>query len=283
MTAADSTNDTAPDEAPDRTHTEALRGRVAVVTGAGSGIGRALALRFAAAGARVAAADIELDAAERVAAETGGSAFRVDVSSLASVEQLAAGVEAALGPVDVLASNAGVASTAPLERMTDADWSWLLGVNLYGAVHTIGAFLPQLRRTRGRILVTGSMAGLAPDPGMGGYGVTKFALTAYTEVLAAELEPDGIGVTLLAPGPVRTRLGSSSRNRADDAPGAGLVDVDLSAGDGGGLPWHDPRDVADVAVEALLVGRRYAITHPEWAHLVTARHRAIESAFDFER
>ncbi|QJU54108.1 SDR family NAD(P)-dependent oxidoreductase [Herbiconiux sp. KACC 21604] len=257
-----------------------LEGRVAVVTGAGSGIGRAIALRLAAAGARVAVADIELGAAEAVAAEANGSAFQVDVSSLASVEQLAAAVEAEFGPVELLVSNAGVASTAPLERMTDADWDWLLGVNLYGAVHTVGAFLSQLRSSRGRILVTGSMAGLAPDAGMGGYGVTKFALTAYTEVLAAELEPDGIAVTLLAPGPVRTRLGSSSRNRSDTEAGAGLVDVDLSAGDGGGLPWRDPGEVAEIAVEALLEGRRYAITHPEWAHLVRDRHRTIESAFD---
>ncbi|MCS5722172.1 SDR family NAD(P)-dependent oxidoreductase [Herbiconiux sp. CPCC 203407] len=272
-----------------------FEGEVAVVTGGGSGIGRAIAAELVRAGARVAVADIDADAAERAARELGVEAFQVDVSSTSSVQALAAGVRDRLGPAAVLVNNAGVASAAPLERMTDADWDWLLGVNLSGTIHGVTAFLPQLRQTRGRILNTGSMAGLSPDAGMGGYGTTKFAVTAYTEVLAEELAADGIAVTLLAPGPVRTALGSSSRNRPgsagaggavdagagglDGAADRGLVDVDLAAGDGAGLRWITAEEVAAVALDALRDGRRYAITHPDWAHVVHARHCAIEKAF----
>jgi NAD(P)-dependent dehydrogenase (short-subunit alcohol dehydrogenase family) len=251
---------------------------VTVITGGGSGIGRALAIRLAAEGARVVVADIDLTAAESVAAEIGGTAYRVDVSDAASTADLAASVGERFGVVDILVNNAGVASTGRLDAMTDSDWAWLLGVNLLGTVHGVTAFLPLLRRPGGRILNTGSMAGLAPDAGMGGYGTTKFAVTAYTEVLAEELAAEGIAVTLLTPGPVRTSLGDSSRNRPAGSTG-GLVDVDLAAGDGGGLRWLDPEEVAAVAVAALRDGRRYAITHPDWAPVVLARHRAIEAAF----
>lgn len=256
-----------------------IAGRTAVVTGGASGIGLAIARRLVAEGARVAIADIERESVTAAAEEIGATPFVVDVSDAGSVARLAADVRDALGPVGVLASNAGVASIARLEDMTDADWTWLLGVNVLGLHHAVTAFLPQLRETRGHILITGSMAGLAPDATMGGYGATKFATTAYAEVLAQELADDGIGVTLLAPGPVRTRLGESSRNRPADSTGA-LADRDLSAGDGGGLPWLDPDDVARIALTAVEADRPYAITHPEWADAVRRRHRAIESAFD---
>lgn len=256
-----------------------IHGRVAVVTGGASGIGLAIARRLATEGARVAVADIDRGAVEAAAAEIGAAAFRVDVSDAASVAELADGVRDSLGAVGILVNNAGVASVARLEDMTDADWAWLLGVNLYGVHHGVTAFLPQLRETRGHILTTGSMAGLSPDPTMGGYGTTKFAVTAYTEVLADELAGDGIGVTLLAPGPVRTSLGSSSRNRPAGSTGA-LTDHDLSAGDGGGLRWIEPEEVARIAVEAIAGDRRYAITHSEWIEVVRRRHRAVEAAFE---
>jgi len=104
-------------------------------------------------------------------------------------------------------------------------------------------------------------------------------MTAYTEVLAAELAEEGIGVSLLAPGPVRSGLGFSSRNRPDGSAGA-LQDKDLSAGDGGGLRWADPLDVGRIAVEAIEADRFYAITHPEWLSGVAQRHRDIEAAFE---
>jgi NAD(P)-dependent dehydrogenase (short-subunit alcohol dehydrogenase family) len=255
-----------------------IQGKVAVVTGGASGIGRALATQFVQRGATVALADIQLSAATEVAEQIGATPFAVDVSRRESVEQLAADVLASLGPVGILANNAGVASTAPLVEMTDADWAWLLGVNVMGITHGVTAFLPQLRETKGHIINTGSMSGLQAKPGTGGYGTTKFAMTAYTEVLAEELAPEGIGVTLLAPGPVRTGLGFSSRNRPEGSAGA-LQDKDLSAGDGGGLRWADPAEVGRIAVAAIEADRFYAITHPEWLSGVAERHRAIEASF----
>ncbi|HWL02495.1 MAG TPA: SDR family oxidoreductase [Microbacteriaceae bacterium] len=255
-----------------------LHDGVAAVTGGASGIGLAIAERLVAEGARVAIGDIDASAVVAAADAIGALPFVVDVTDGSSTKAFAAGVVAAFGQVDMLVSNAGVASVAPLAEMTDADWDWLLGVNLYGTAHAVTAFIPHLTRPGGHILVTGSMAGLSPDAGMGGYGVTKFAVTAYAEVLAQELASDGIEVTLLAPGPVRTRLGSSSRNRPNGPEGA-LHDVDLSAGDGGGLRWIDPEEVAEIALRAIEGNRRYAITHPDWAEVVERRHRAIEDSF----
>ncbi len=256
----------------------ALAGRVAVVTGGGSGIGRALAHRLAAEGATVAVADIDEREAAVTAAAVGGRAYRVDVADPAALEVLAAAVAADLGVVGILANNAGVASLAPLSEMTESDWSWLLGVNLLGTIRGVAAFLPQLRAERGHILNTGSMAGFAADPGMGGYGVTKSALTAYSEVLAHELADDGVGVTLLAPGPVRTHLGRSSRNRPAGSAG-GLRDKDLAVDGGTDLPWLDSDEVAAVAVRAVAEDRLYAFTHAEWRDILAARHRRIERAF----
>lgn len=250
---------------------------VAVVTGGASGIGLAIAERLVADGMRVCVGDVD-DRVGTIAASIGASGWRIDVTDAASVQGFADEVVRENGTVDLVVSNAGVASLAPLAEMTDADWDWLLGVNFYGTVHTVTSFLPHLRRPGGRILLTGSMAGLSPDPGMGGYGVTKFAITAYAEVLAVELEPEGIGVTLLAPGPVRTRLGSSSRNRPAVSVG-GLRDADLAAGDGGGLRWIEPEEAAEIGLRAVRDGRRYAITHPDWVDVVERRHAAIEQAF----
>jgi len=255
-----------------------LRGAVAAITGGASGIGLAIAERLVAQGARVALADIDAAGLDSAAVAIGALPVVVDVADRASVDAFADRVVAEFGRVDLLVGNAGVASVGALAGMTDADWDWLLGVNLYGTAHVVTAFLPHLRRPGGHILLTGSMAGLSPDPGMGGYGVTKFAITAYAEVLAEELAADGIQVTLLAPGPVRTRLGSSSRNRPDGSAG-GLRDVDLSAGDGGGLRWIDPEEVAGAALRAVAANRRYAITHPDWLEVVERRHRRIEDAF----
>lgn len=253
----------------------AVAGGVAVVTGGASGIGLALGAALVERGALVALADLDGASVEAAAASIGASAFVVDVADAASVGRLAADVERELGAARLVASNAGVASSAPLERMEDSDWLWLLGVNVLGLSHVTRAFLPQLRASSGHMLVTGSMSGLAAAAGTGGYGASKFAVTAMAEVLAVELAPD-VDVTLLAPGPVRTRLGSSSRNRAT-GPG-GLQDVDLTL-EAAELPWMEPADVATIALDAVERDALYAITHPELIDQVRARHRRIEAAF----
>ena len=198
-----------------------LGGRVAVVTGGGSGIGRGIAGALAEAGASVVVADLELEAAEAAAAalaEAGHKAIarRVDVTDVADLAALAEATIEAFGAVHVLANNAGVMTVGPLAEATEADWSWIFDVNLHGVVGGVRAFLPHLRASApAHIVNTVSMAAVAPrlDGGMGIYTASKAAVLAYSEVLRAELASDGIGVTALCPGPVRTRIWQAERNR----------------------------------------------------------------------
>ena len=194
-----------------------LAGKVAVVTGGASGIGRALAARLSAEGMRVVIADVEAAALARAAAELGAVGLMVDVADRASVDALAAAVTDRFGAVHVLCNNAGVASTAAIADMTADDWRWILGVNVWGVINGVAAFLPLLERNRdgGHIVNTASVAAFSVTPLHGAYCATKHAVIAFTETLALELEQSGsnVGVTALCPGPVSTNLGASSRNR----------------------------------------------------------------------
>jgi NAD(P)-dependent dehydrogenase (short-subunit alcohol dehydrogenase family) len=260
-----------------------LAGKVAVVTGGASGIGKALGARLVRQGMKVVLADVERAALDKAAAEIGALGIQTDVTSFESVQSVADEVQARCGGVHLLCNNAGVASMASLSDMALADWEWLLGVNLWGVIHGIKAFLPMLRANPdgGHLLNTASMAGLHVTPDMGGYTVSKFAVIALSETLALELADEGsaVGVTILCPGPVSTRLGSSQRNRSPLLPGGALVDCDLEATeDGGGLRWVDPDRAAAVAVRAVQRGDLYAFTHPEMASLVKDRHATIAKA-----
>ena len=200
-----------------------LAGRTAVVTGGGQGIGRAIALALAEAGMRVAVLDIEADAAERTAGEleargTRSFARRVDVTDERSLADAAAAVSRALGPVHVLSNNAGVsAPQGPIAGKTDADWQWVFSVNLFGIVKAVQAFLPGMRAhgEGGHIVNTSSMAGLiaVPELQVGVYTASKYACTAYCEILRAKLATEGIGVSVLCPGFVNTNIYDSGRNR----------------------------------------------------------------------
>ena len=193
-----------------------LADKTAVVTGGGQGIGRGIALALAREGMRTAILDIELDAAERTTKEiesAGGRAIalQVDVTRERSLADAAAAVAKAFGPVHVLSNNAGVsAPQGPIADKTDKDWQWVFSVNLFGIVKAVQAFLPGMRaRTRGHarghalgqgegghIVNTSSMAGLiaVPELQVGVYTASKYACTAYCEILRAELAPEGIGV-----------------------------------------------------------------------------------------
>jgi NAD(P)-dependent dehydrogenase (short-subunit alcohol dehydrogenase family) len=260
-----------------------LAGKAAVITGGASGIGRAIAAQLVRRGADVVIADIEQAALDAAAHELGVAAIRVDVSSMDSVQALADRSLARLGRVDMVFSNAGIASAGRIEDMVPADWDWLLGVNVMGAAHAVQAFLPLLRANPagGALAFTSSMAGFHVTPGIGGYTACKFAVTALAETLAAELAETapGVAVTILCPGPVSTRLGASHRNRPGAAEG-GLADVDLEASEAGrALNWHAPDKAARLLLAAMDRRALYAFTHPEWEPLVTARHAAIAQAF----
>lgn len=260
-----------------------LSGKVAVVTGGASGIGKGTALRLTEAGMRVVIADIQEDALYAAARELGATPVHTDVSDLASVEELAKRAVAEFGTVHVVCNNAGVGPMAPVRDLTIDDWHWVLGVNLYGVIHGVQTFLPILEANAdgGHIVNTASMAGLAAPPMLGAYSVAKFGVVALSEVLAAELAADGsrVGATVLCPGTVHTNIGSSSRNRpAHLAPG-GLRDVVLEDANNPDHRWITAEDAGDVVVGAIRRGDLYALTHPELLPRVEHRHETIAEAF----
>jgi len=259
-----------------------LRDRVAVVTGGGSGIGRALVTVFAREGARVVVADIDEAAAGETAEavrSSGGTALAVktDVTDLAQVQALADRAFSEMGAVDVLCNNAGVALWGALDAATHRDWQWAIGVNLWGVIHGIEAFLPRMIASgrRGHVVNTASMAGLVATRGLGIYNTTKYAVVGLSETLVKDLAPHGIGVSVLCPMGVATRILDSGRNRpahlrnADgDAERAVALDGDTLA----------PEAVAEMVLSAVLENRLYVITHPEALESIRRRFQRIERA-----
>jgi NAD(P)-dependent dehydrogenase (short-subunit alcohol dehydrogenase family) len=260
-----------------------LAGKVAVVTGGASGIGKGIATQLVAEGAQVVIADIQPDAMEAAAAEIGAIGVQTDVSDPASVDALARTVLARYGAVHVVCNNAGIGPLAPVADLTLDDWRWMLGVNLWGVIHGVHTFLPVLKQNRegGHIVNTASMAGLVAGPRLGAYAAAKYGVVGLTEVLAAELAADNsrVGVSVLCPGTVHTNIGTSSRNRPADLPDAGFKDVDIELEDNPRYRWIYPEDAGAVAVRAIKRGDLYALTHPDWYPVVAERHEAIAAAF----
>ena len=198
-----------------------FEGKRVVLTGAASGIGRALALDLASRGAHLALTDIDARGLEAVSREVRlrghePSVHAADLADGPAVERLAEDTRDALGHVDILVNNAGVAVVSPLVDTTDSDWSWVTGVNLWGPIRLTRALLPgMIARGSGRIVVTASLAGLIGAPGMVAYSTTKFAIVGFAESLRHEVEGHGIGVTLVCPGYVRTGLHAATRYRND--------------------------------------------------------------------
>lgn len=264
---------------------ENVEGKVAVVTGGGSGIGRGMALAFAEAGMHVVVADIEEAAAESVREEVTargvrGLALRTDVADRAALETVAEKTFAELGGAHVLCNNAGVSVFGPLDQTSDADWRWVLSVNLEGVIHGLQAFLPRMRAQGqgGHVVNTASMAGQIATPGLGVYTTTKFAVVGLSESLRIELAPHGIGVSVLCPGFVRTRIAESGRNRPQHLGGAQLP----PAGMGAALEQIgiDPLEVGRHVLDAVRANQLYVFTHPGTKQFVELRFRAILAAFD---
>jgi NAD(P)-dependent dehydrogenase (short-subunit alcohol dehydrogenase family) len=256
-----------------------LDGRVAVVTGAASGIGRSLAGRLTVEGMHVVLADVEEAALRDAVAGIGADAvgFTTDVTSPESVEALAAFAYDTFGAVHVLCNNAGVFQGGLLWECTDADFEWTLGVNVMGIVHGVRAFVPRMLAagTEGHVLNTVSMAGLATTPFSGPYDVSKFAAMAATECLAHDLASVGasIKVSALCPGLVDTGISRSRRNRpvALDTPqseGGAFVEQALADGTAGSM---SPAEVADLVVDAIREEHFLVPTRPSYARQLTDR------------
>ena len=197
-----------------------MRDKVCVVTGGGSGIGRALARRFAAAGMRVAIGDIEAGAIDSTVGELGGDPQRVlglqcDVRSVEDVQRLRDETVRRFGGVHLVCLNAGV---APVGRMLDTTldtWNWVLDVNLRGVIHGVHVFGPLLAaQGSGHVVCTASAAGLSDTPTIGAYGATKHAVVGLAAALRGELAAHGVGVSVLCPGLINTRIFESERNRS---------------------------------------------------------------------
>jgi NAD(P)-dependent dehydrogenase (short-subunit alcohol dehydrogenase family) len=260
-----------------------LRGKTAVVTGGASGMGRGIAGQLIAEGMRVVLADIEEGALQRTAHEIGALPIRCDVSDFANVQALADTVRERCGAVHVVCNNAGVGALGRISELTIEDWRWMLGVNLWGVIHGVLAFLPLLRANPdgGHIVNTASVGGLVTMPELGAYAVSKYGVVALSETLAQELAEDGsaVGVTVLCPGPTRTNIKTSTRNRPDDLPSGGLSDVDLERTDfGARARWLEPEDVGRIVVAAIRRGDLYAFTHPEQFTAIEQRFEAIRRA-----
>src|SRR5260221_10752564 len=262
-----------------------LKGRVAVVTGAASGLGRAMALAFADQGMHVALGDVAETSDVFAAVEAKGVSalsIKLDVSNAAEVEAFAATVERDLGPALLVCNNAGVSPLGAAWETSVGDWQWILGVNLWGVIHGIRSFVPRLmKRNVGHVVNTASVAGLINPPGSGAYNLTKHAVVALSETLHHDLRErnSALGVSVLCPAYVPTGIADSERN-----PPSGLQATVKSretlareqmlrkAVESGRLSADD---VARAVVQAVKGGRFYILTHPRIKGAIRARMEDI--------
>lgn len=265
-------------------------GRVAVVTGGASGIGRAMADRFAAEGMKIVLADIEQAALDRAETEmrasgTAVASKRTDVSRAEDVEALAKFAVDTFGAVHILCNNAGVGVGGTSWQQTVKDWEWMLGVNLWGVIHGIRTFVP-IMIAQGddcHVVNTASGAGLHVRPFLGMYAATKHAVVALSEAMYHELKLTGtrVGVSVLCPAVVNTRIGESERNRPQAMANEGAagnpaqmqaMEQAFRAMLATGLP---PGEVAGAVIEAIRDERVYIITHDETLDRVRGRMEDI--------
>jgi NAD(P)-dependent dehydrogenase (short-subunit alcohol dehydrogenase family) len=268
-----------------------LRDKVAFVTGGASGLGLGMAKAFGREGMRVMIADIEQVALSKAVQELKDSQVRAegvlcDVGSRASLREAALKTIATFGKVHVVCNNAGVAVGGPVGTVAERDWDWIMDVNLMGVVYGTEVFLPLIEShgEGGHFVNTASMAGMIGFPNAEPYCATKFAVVAMSEGWHGQLAPKNIGVSVLCPGFVQTRIYDSFRNKparygaADPSPiGVGQSLADTEAMVKAGIPTEP---VGQRVVEAIKDNDLYIFTHTEFRPMVEARFAAIMAAFD---
>ena len=273
--------------------TQPLRGKVAAITGAGSGFGREFARMGAQLGMRLALSDVQPDAlaatvGELKDASAALSSYVVDVADPAQVKQWSDRVHQHFGGVNLLMNNAGVGGGGYLWESTDQDWQWVIGVNLMGVVHGVQHFVPRMleanaRGEWGHVVNTASMAGWLAPPLMGVYNVSKHAVVALSETLYHDLQMAGstIGVSILSPAFVPTGIAESDRNRpahlanispASTASQEKAYNATAKAVSSGRMT---AKEVAQLTFDAIQANRFYVFTHPQILPSLQARFDSV--------
>lgn len=268
-------------------------GKAIAITGAGSGLGAAMAEKFAEQGARLALLDIDGEKAKANAEQFVARGFeaiglQVDVADKKSVEAAAALFKDRYGACHGLCANVGVQQFGAIDALTEQDWQWVMSVNFHGVINTVGAFLPLLRAAEGRrhIVLTSSASFFQIGIRMAAYVASKYAVVGYGEVLRRELAPENINVALLFPAGMATRhiessmaarpvdLGPSKLDMADVQ--AMMADAHIDPSDHVASADHAVRNLLD----ELEAGHGYIITHGNYRHQVEAQQREVLAAFD---
>lgn len=268
-----------------------LEGKTAFITGGASGIGLSMAKSFLGAGMRVVIADVDEKALAAAAKTLKGAntellTVQLDVTDRQQFAAVADKVEAEFGAVDVLCNNAGVYRGGTIDKVTYEDWDWVMGVNVGGVVNGVQTFVERMkaRGTGGHIVNTSSMAGMTTSPGLGVYNASKFAVVGMSEAMQGDLAEDNIGVSVLCPGMVRTRILESERTRPDDfEPGDQTAEtaakehnelMQMAMGTG-----IDPDEVGEMVLQGVKANQLYLFPHPEMKEATAARFGHILDAF----
>ena len=268
-----------------------VEGKTAFITGAASGIGLGMAEAFADAGMKVVMADIEGEALASASATLAAQSNRIlaielDVTDRAGMAAAADAAEAAFGPIHVVCNNAGVSNRGPMDEATYDDWDWVLGVNLGGVINGVHTFVPRIKAhgEAGHVVNTASIAGLLATAGNGVYATTKHAVVGLSDALRQELAPAGIGVSVLCPGAVDTKINRSARNRqaafgeggVDLTPEQlGLLEKSMSLGTA-------PRVIGERVLSAIRDDIPYILPHSEFRETYRNKVDGIYAAFSDE-
>jgi NAD(P)-dependent dehydrogenase (short-subunit alcohol dehydrogenase family) len=258
-----------------------FEGKSAVITGGAGGIGLATATELARRGARLVLADVDQPSLEQAVTHLKGQGFEAhavmcDVRSFDEMTRLADETFRLLGQVDVVFSNAGIVVAGPIAQMTHEDWRWVIDIDLWGSIHAVEAFLPRLleQGTGGHVAFTASFAGLMPNVGLGAYSVAKYGVVGLAENLAREVKDNGIGVSVLCPMVVETKLVSNSERIMG-------ADYGLASDSAPGQPdTLDVNEVARLTVDAIAANRLYVLPHSAARRSIRKRFDRIDQTFD---
>ena len=267
-----------------------FEGRTAFITGGASGIGLAMARRFAAEGMKIVVADVEEAALDAAVEELKGRNVEVlgillDVRDRDAWSAAADQVAETFGPVHILCNNAGVGAGGPVQEQSFKDWDWTLGVNIDGVVNGIQTFVAKMvdQGEPAHVVNTASMAGVFGAPRMSTYCASKFAVVGMSESMAADLAETPVNVSVLCPGFVKTNIYSSERNRPEDLQNEGGPRVRTEEDEAvlsGILEMAIPSEhVAECVLDAIRAERFWIFTHPEFEEAMRARTEAMLAAF----